>query len=206
MVCYIFQSCFNWRADDCENFLVSLQRHLIVVRAIPIAECPWLPSSHPVSAWPSLTLLPLPAVRRLLSQRAWDGEGLIRKNQWLLEKNQGCSHLFSCSPVSVQLQGNGAEAAVPWLVHVTLWAQRLLEKGTWTHFTPYTPQHYGKSSPLVSLCHLWLTHGQTSHLSMSLWRIKGNYQSLLPLKAYISLLSLTASDNEGQFMNHIKIQ
>lgn len=209
MVCYVFQSCFNWRADDCENFLVSLQslyhslNHCIWpwLRAIPTAECPRPPASHPASACTSLTLLPLPDVRRL-SQGAWDGEGLIRPAR----KNQGCSLIFACSPFSVQLQGNGAGAAAPWPTRSTLWAQRLLEKGAWTHFTSYTVQHHGQPSPLFSLCQLRLTHGQTPHLCVPLWRIKGNYQFLLPLKAYISLLSLTASDNEGQFKNHIKIQ
>lgn len=75
------------------------------LRAIPAMECPRLPSSHPASAQTSLTLLPLPDVRRLLPRRAWDGEGLIRKHQQLLGKNQGCSHLHARSPFSVQLQG-----------------------------------------------------------------------------------------------------
>lgn len=80
------------------------------LRAIPTTECPQLPPSRPASAWTSLTLLPLPDVRRLLSQRAWDGEGPIKKHQQLTGKNQGCSHLFACSP---QLQGNQLPPDLP---------------------------------------------------------------------------------------------
>lgn len=151
MVCYIFQSCFNWRVYDCENFLVSLQRHLTVVRAIPIAECLWLPSSHPASACPSLTLLPLPAVRRLLSQRAWDGEGLIRKNQWLSEKNQGCSHLFACSLSLSNSKAMGLEQLPPDLP-MSLSGHKAAGKGDMNPFHPlHTPALWEVLTPILSV-------------------------------------------------------
>lgn len=101
--------------------------------------------------------------------------------------------------MSTKAAGKGAQA------HCTP-STKAARKGTSAHCTPSTLQHHGQPSALFSVQQLWLTCRQTPHLSVLLWRIKGNYQFLLPLKEYISLLSLTASDNEGQFRNHIKTQ
>lgn len=203
MACYIFQSCFNCRADEnfpCsianafnrgwEQFLLQsahgFQHPTQLQRVPPSPFCPCL-------MWEGCFVTGLGMVK-----------GWWEKYQQLLEKIRDApTSLLAALSVS-NCKAMGPEQLPP--AQGTLWAQRLLEKRTWTHFTPSTLQHHGQPSPLFSLRQLWLTHGQTPHLCVPLWRIKGNYQFLLPFKANISLLSLTASDNEGQFKNHIKIQ
>lgn len=160
--------------------------------------------------------------------RGWEdcrlgGLGMAEGWSGLLKKKcQGGSHFCVCSPWSAQPRGSplqwgwsrvGAPAksshpAAPQPTHGTPCTQGNDEKGD--NINPLcplrTPASRAALAPIPSASAPTEVQAHVPPPPAPYRVLKGNYRFLPPLMERISLLSLTASDNEGQFKNRVKIQ
>lgn len=115
MLCYIFQSCFNWRAGGCKNFPVSLQMHLTVAESNSWCRLPM--ALITLSSLSTHLLHSLP----FCEARGCSGWQSADQPCW---NKEGCSHLSVHRSLQHDCTGLGAPAQSSHQLHLSL----LMEK------------------------------------------------------------------------------